>query len=127
MLHTHLMKFRPLAVTVAGLMLIAFTALALAQSKKAEPEPKPKLSDVLVREGKGGVRLKDPSKFEIVKQGESGGVVQFKTSKETLGSFGCGSCAGQSKACMFLMNSTGKGGSCTGCGVGNNSCTLNPF
>ena len=57
---------------------------------------------------------------------QSGGIVQFKTSKDTLGAFGCGSCAGQNKACLFLMNSNGSG-KCTGCGVGDNSCTLNPF
>jgi hypothetical protein len=117
-------RFRQLVVLTAGLMLISLAAFALAQGKKEEP--KPKMKDALVRVGNNGVRLKDASKFEIVKQGDSGGYVLYKATKERLGAFGCGSCAGQDRACMFWMNSDGKSGSCTGCSQAN-SCTLNPF
>ncbi len=124
MFHVYSKQFYRALLMAFGLVVIGLTVFAVAQSKKEER--KPKLSEVLVREGKSGVRLKDPSKFEIVKQGESGGVVQFKTSKETLGSFGCGSCAGQNQACLFFMNPTGRGGTCGG-SCPAKDCTLNPF
>ncbi|MEP7272799.1 MAG: hypothetical protein ABI882_14955 [Acidobacteriota bacterium] len=126
MLHTTSNRFRQGIVLTFGLLVIALAVFAQAPGKKEaqkKEDSKLTLNDVLVREGKGGLRLKDPSKFELVKQGKGNFEVRFKTSKTLLGTGGCGSCPGDS--CDFLFD-TPTSGRCHGCG-GTKDCTLNPF
>lgn len=125
MLHIHSTKFRQQAVVAFGLLVIALATFAVAQNKKEEKKEDSKLTlkDVVVREGKGGLRLKDPSKFELVKQGKGNFAVRFKASKKIVGSDGCGVCPGG--GCTFLFE-TPTSGKCHGCG-GTKDCTLNPF
>lgn len=121
MLNSNSIKFRQLAILAFSALIIALTIFAQAQNKNEDS--KLTLKDVVVREGKSGIRLKDPSKFELVKQGKGKFAVSFKASKKLLGTGGCGVCPGGD--CDFLFD-TPNSGRCHGCG-GTKDCTLNPF
>lgn len=126
MFHVKSSRFYQQAVLVFGILALALAAVAVAQSKKPpkQEKSKPTLSEAVVRESNSSFRVSDASKFEFVKKGKSQVNVVFKTSKEVLGSMGCGSC--KAKECMLLIEGPRKA-KCVGCGENDNSCTLNPF
>ena len=121
MLHINSAKFRQLAVLAFGLLVIALAVFAQAQNKKEDS--KLTLKDAVARVSDSSGRLKDTSKFEIVKKGKGQAVVRFVTDRKVVGTVGCGVCPGE--ACDMLLEGGG-GFSCHGCG-GHKDCTLNPF
>lgn len=80
------------------------------------------LRDVLEKTAKNKVRLKDPSKFELLVINGKFAVREKSTQRLVKGTAGCGTCPGG--------NCSGKSdGECSGCGKksGEDSCTIDPF
>ena len=72
-------KFRQLAVLAFGLLVIALAVFAQAQNKREDKKEDSKLTlkDAVTRQSNSSGRLKDTSKFEIVKKGKGQAVVRF--------------------------------------------------
>lgn len=116
--------WKKLAFSILLTMLMVAFVSAFSQKNAKKEEARVTLRDVLEKTAPHKVKLKTPSKFEFVKQAEDSLAVREKATKEIVGSFRCGSCAGGK--CVPVPR--GGEGICSGCGqFPNKDCTIDPF
>lgn len=113
-------KFRRSTLLVVSLLILSLAILTGAQSKP--DESKLTLQDAVVMEGKNKARLKDTSKFELVKEKTRFVVRTKSTRRRVLGTLLCGSCPGGT----CFTDLTGPVASCVGCGNNSSACTMRP-
>jgi hypothetical protein len=116
--------WKKLAFSILTTVLMVAFVSAFSQKNSKKEEARVTLRDVLEKTAPHKVRLKNPSKFEFVKRAEDSLAVRAKATKEIVGSFHCGSCAGgRCRPVPF-----GEEGVCQGCGKNPNiDCTIDPF
>ncbi len=103
-------------------LMVAFVGAFTQKTSKKDSPPSVQLADVLEKVAKNKVRVKDPTKFELVVIDGKFAVRDKTTRRFVKGTAGCGTCPGG--------NCTGRdSGSCEGCGKksGEDLCTVNPF
>lgn len=110
------------SVLTTALMVAFVGAFTQKTSKKESPAKELTLRDVLEKTARNKVRLKDPSKFELLVVNGKFAVREKATQRVVKGTVGCGTCPGG--------DCSGKSdGECSGCGKksGEDFCTVNPF
>jgi hypothetical protein len=103
-------------------LLVAFVGAFTQKTSKKEANKELALQDVLEKVAENKVRVKDPTKFELVVIAGKFAVRDKTTRRLVKGTAGCGTCPGG--------DCTGKSdGECSGCGKksGEDLCTVNPF
>lgn len=114
-------KFRQLLVIGFGFVLISITVFALAQNKREEKK-ETVVKDLVIRESKNSMLLKDPSKFEFFKDSDGVAVRNKSTRSRVAGGFMmCGVCPGGD--CLTVIE--GPRFRCVGCSGHGQDCTLN--
>lgn len=106
---------------IVSVLILGLAILTGAQSKQPD-DSKLTFQDAIQMEGQSKARLKDTSKFELVKE-KSRFVVRTKSARRrVLGTLLCGSCPGGT----CFTDLTGPVASCVGCGNNSSACTIRP-
>lgn len=114
-------KFRRSIWLIVSGLILGLAVLTGAQSKQPD-DSKLTFQDAIQMEGETKARLKDTSKFELVREKHRFVVRTKSARRRVLGTLLCGSCPGGT----CFTDLTGPVASCVGCGNNSSSCTIRP-
>lgn len=113
--------FRRSTLLIVSLLILGLAVLTGAQSKQPD-DSKLTFQDAIQMEGDTKARLKDSSKFELVKE-KHRFLVRTKTARRrVLGTLLCSSCPGGT----CFTDLTGPVAKCVACGSNSDACTIRP-